>query len=59
MAKTIDRKLSEQMREESERTKDEPYPADARYTRLNRDRWLRDIREADSSIDDDPLNSRA
>ena len=39
MTKTIDRKLAEQLREESERTEDEPYPADrAPYTRPNRDR---------------------
>jgi hypothetical protein len=38
MAKTIDRKLAEQLREESERTKHEPYPADSTYTRPNRDR---------------------
>jgi hypothetical protein len=38
MAKTIDRKLAEKLRQESERTKDEPYPAGATYTRPNRDR---------------------
>lgn len=38
MAKRIDRKMAEQLREESERTKGEPYPAGARYTRPNRDR---------------------
>lgn len=38
MAKTADRKLLEQIRAESERTKDNPYPADATYTRPNRDR---------------------
>ena len=38
MAKTIDRKLAEQLRAESERTKDEPYPVGATYTRPNRDR---------------------
>jgi hypothetical protein len=38
MAKTIDRKLAEQLRGESERTKDEPYPVGATYTRPNRDR---------------------
>jgi hypothetical protein len=38
MAKTIDRKLAKQLREESERTKDAPYPKGATYTRPNRDR---------------------
>jgi hypothetical protein len=38
MAKTIDRELADQLREESERTKEEPFPAGARYTRPNRDR---------------------
>lgn len=38
MAKTIDPKLTEQLREESERTKHEPYPLDSTYTRPNRDR---------------------
>ena len=38
MAKTIDRKLAEQLREESERTKEKPYAAGAAYTRPNRDR---------------------
>jgi hypothetical protein len=38
MAKTIDRKLAEQLREESEQTKDDPYPDDAAYSRPNRDR---------------------
>ena len=38
MAKKFDPKLAKQLREESERTKDEPYPAGARYTRPNRDR---------------------
>jgi hypothetical protein len=38
MAKTIDRKLVEKLRQESERTKDDPYPAGATYTRPNRDR---------------------
>lgn len=38
MAKTIDRKLADRLREESERTKDEPYPPKAAYTRPNRDR---------------------
>jgi len=26
---------------------------------LDRDAWLRDIRDADQSLDDDPINSRA
>ena len=38
MAKTIDRKLAGQLREESERTKDAPFPAGTTYTRPNRDR---------------------
>jgi hypothetical protein len=38
MAKTIDTKLVDQLRDESERTRDEPFPAGARYTRPNRDR---------------------
>ena len=36
MAKTIDPKLISELREESERTKDDPYPAGARGTRPNR-----------------------
>ena len=38
VAKTIDRALVERIREESERTKDDPYPAGARFTRPNRGR---------------------
>ena len=38
MANTIDRKLLEQIREESERTKDDPYPQGATFTRPNRGR---------------------
>jgi hypothetical protein len=38
MAKTIDRRMVEQLRDESERTKDEPFPVGAAYTRPNRDR---------------------
>jgi len=38
MAKQIDRALVERIREESERTKDDPYPANARGTRPNRGR---------------------
>jgi hypothetical protein len=38
MAKTIDRALVEQIRAESERTRDEPYPPGARFTRPNRGR---------------------
>ena len=38
MAKTIDRKLAEQLRDESERTKGARYPVDSTYTRPNRDR---------------------
>ncbi|USQ78524.1 hypothetical protein NF556_12850 [Ornithinimicrobium faecis] len=36
MAKTVDPKLIAQMREESERTKDDPYPTDTRGSRPNR-----------------------
>ena len=38
MAETIDRALAEQLREESERTKDDPYPDGAVYRRPNQDR---------------------
>jgi hypothetical protein len=38
MAKTIDPALAERLREESERTKDEPYPSGATFTRPNRER---------------------
>ncbi|MEO6700227.1 MAG: hypothetical protein ABI140_02820 [Jatrophihabitantaceae bacterium] len=38
MAKKIDADLERRLREESERTKDDPYPIDARYIRPNRDR---------------------
>lgn len=31
----------------------------AREPTLDRDAWLRDIRDADNVVDDDPLNSRA
>lgn len=36
MAKTVDPKLVAELREESERTKDDPYPADTRGERPNR-----------------------
>ena len=38
MAKTIDRKPAEKLRQESEQTRLEPYPAGSTYTRPNRDR---------------------
>lgn len=38
MAKTIDPKLAAQLREESERSKDAPYPGEARPERPNRSR---------------------
>lgn len=38
MAKSIDPHLINALREESERTKDEPYPPDAKPTRPNRSR---------------------
>jgi hypothetical protein len=38
MAKAADRALLDQVREESERTKDDPYPKGARPTRPNRSR---------------------
>ena len=38
MAKKIDSGLERRLREESERTKDAPYPANAKFTRPNRDR---------------------
>lgn len=36
MAETVDAKLISQLRDESERTKDEPYPADSQGKRPNR-----------------------
>ena len=38
MAKKMDADLERRLREESERTKDDAYPAGARFTRPNRDR---------------------
>lgn len=38
MAKSLDAELAARPREESEETKDEPYPAGATFTRPNRDR---------------------
>lgn len=38
MAKAVDRKLIDQIRKESERTKADPYPASATFTRPNRER---------------------
>ena len=38
VAKKVDRALVEQIREESERTREEPYPNDARPARPNRGR---------------------
>jgi hypothetical protein len=38
MAKTIDTTLIQQIQEESERTKDDPYPPGSKYTRPNRER---------------------
>lgn len=38
MAKTVDPDLTRALREESERTKDQPYPAEAQLTRPNRSR---------------------
>lgn len=38
MAKTVDRDKARHLREESERTKDAPYPAGAKFTRPNRER---------------------
>jgi hypothetical protein len=38
MAKTIDPQLIETIREESERTKDDPYPEGATFRRPNRER---------------------
>ena len=38
MAKELSRKLAEQIREESERTKHDPYPDDVVFTQPNRDR---------------------
>ena len=38
MAKKLDPELVRKIREESERTKDDPYPDDATFTRPNRDR---------------------
>lgn len=38
MAKSLDAELAARLREESEETKDEPYPAGATFARPNRDR---------------------
>ena len=38
MAKKMDPDLERRLRDESERTKDDPYPAGAKFTRPNRDR---------------------
>ena len=38
MAKTIDPRLASRLREESEETKDQPYPENVSYTRPNRER---------------------
>ena len=38
MAKTVDPDLTRALRDESERTKDQPYPAEAELTRPNRSR---------------------
>jgi len=38
MARTIDTKLIDAVREESERTEDDPYPEGAAFTRPNRER---------------------
>lgn len=38
MAKTVDPDLTRALRDESERTKDQPYPAEAQLTRPNRSR---------------------
>ena len=38
MAKTIDPHLAARLREESEETKDQPYPESVSYTRPNRER---------------------
>lgn len=38
MAKAVDHGLIEAIREESERTREEPYPAGTQFTRPNRDR---------------------
>lgn len=38
MAKTVDPDLTRALRDESERTKDQPYPAEAEPTRPNRSR---------------------
>jgi hypothetical protein len=38
MAKTVDRKLAEKLRQESEATRHDPYPENATFTRPNRER---------------------
>ena len=38
MAKTIDHRRASRLREESEKTKYQPYPEDVSYTRPNRER---------------------
>jgi hypothetical protein len=38
VAKTIDRTLIQQIQQESERTKDEPYPSGSKFIRPNRER---------------------
>lgn len=38
MAKTVDPDLTRALRDESERTKDQPYPVEAQLTRPNRSR---------------------
>jgi hypothetical protein len=67
-AKTVDRDLINAIREESERTKDDPYPEGATYTRPNRERSrVYSIRLSDAAmtfvptsryrlVDDEPGN---